>query len=138
MSYLLDTDICITLIRHKPPALLQHITRHTLDEIAISSITAAELQFGVQKSQYPERNQRALEQFLLPLSIIAFDYAAAMHYGQIRAALERQGTPIGALDLLIAAHALSLTYTLVTNNEREFARVPGLQWENWASAEGTD
>ena len=132
MSHLLDTNICIYVIKRKPPVVLQRLARHALDEIAISSITVAELHFGVQKSQYPERNRRALEQFLLPLDVVAFDYAAAAIYGQIRATLERQGTPIGALDLLIAAHALSLGYTLVTNNEREFARVPGLKVENWA------
>lgn len=133
MSHLLDMNICIYIIKRKPPVVLQRLARFALGEITISSITVAELHFGAQKSQYPERNRRALEQFLLPLNVVAFDYAAAAIYGQIRATLERQGTPIGALDLLIAAHALSLGNTLVTNNERELARVPGLTVESWAA-----
>ena len=91
----------------------------------------AELQYGVWKSQYREQNQRALSQFLIPLVIADFDEQAASVYGKVRATLEAQGTPIGSLDTLIAAHALSLNVTLVTNNIREFSRVPGLRLENW-------
>ena len=135
MIALLDTDICIALIRHKPPALFQRLTSHMPDEIRISAITAAELEYGVRKSQHPDRNGEALRRFLLPLAIVAFDAAAADAYGHLRATLERQGTTTGALDLLIAAQAVSLGCTLVTNNDREFARVPGLRVENWLREE---
>lgn len=99
----------------------------------MSSVTVAELHYGVAKSAHVERNRSALEQFLAPLVIVDFDVAAAAVYGTIRALLERRGTPIGSLDTLIAAHALSLDTTLVTNNEREFGRVPRLKLANWAA-----
>ena len=102
-----------------------------IGEVGLSTITLAELQYGVTKSQAPERNREALEAFILLLEVVTFDVAAAAAYGPIRAELERQGTPIGAIDLLIAAHALSLRVTLVTNNTREFIRVTGLRVENW-------
>lgn len=133
MKYLLDTNICIYVIKKKPPQVLQQFRSHSIGDIGISSITVAELQYGVHKSQYPEQNQRALEQFLVPLVIVGFDERAATIDGKIRAALEAQGTPIGALDMLIAAHALSLGVTLVTNNVREFSRIPELQLVNWAT-----
>jgi tRNA(fMet)-specific endonuclease VapC len=91
------------------------------------------LEFGVQKSQFPQRNQQALTQFLLPLEIVNFDRAAAVVYGNLRATLEKRGTPIGSLDTLIAAHALSLQVTLITNNIREFNRVSNLKLDNWIS-----
>ncbi|HXV98245.1 MAG TPA: type II toxin-antitoxin system VapC family toxin [Anaerolineae bacterium] len=133
MRYLLDTSICIYLIKKKPLTVLQKFETQTVGEIGVSTITVAELQFGVHKSQYPTQNQRALEQFLIPLAIVEFDYLAAVAYGRIRAILEQQGTPIGSLDLLIAAQALSLDTTLVTNNLREFSRVPNLKLVNWAN-----
>jgi tRNA(fMet)-specific endonuclease VapC len=133
VKYLLDTNICIYLIKKKPPQVLRQFRSHSIGDIGISSITVAELQYGVQKSQYPEQNQRALEQFLVPLVIAGFDEQAAATYGTIRATLEAQGAPIGALDMLIAAHALSLGVTLVTNNVREFSRVPELQLVNWGT-----
>ena len=132
MKYMLDTNICIYLIKKKPPRVLRKFSAYAVGEVAISVITVAELQFGVQKSQYPSQNQRALEQFLAPLTIAGFDSKAAIAYGRIRATLERQGTPIGSLDTLIAAHALSLDVTLVTNNVKEFSRVPDLKLANWA------
>jgi len=135
MKYMLDTNICIYLIKQKPPEVLDKFAALSFGDVGVSAITVAELQYGVRKSQYPERNQQALEQFTLPLIIAGFDHNAAAAYGSIRATLERQGTPIGALDTLIAAHALSLGVTLVTNNEREFSRVPNLTVVNWA---GTD
>jgi tRNA(fMet)-specific endonuclease VapC len=131
VKYLLDTNICVHLIRRRPEQVLQRFETLTFGDVGVSSITVAELQFGVQKSQRPLQNQEALALFLAPLIIADFDHAAAEAYGVIRAELERQGTPIGSLDTLIAAHALSLGVTLVTNNEREFSRVPGLQVENW-------
>lgn len=133
MKYLLDTNICIYLIKRKPPQVLQKFQAHSAGEIGISAITVAELHFGVQKSQYVEQNQRALQQFLLPLVCAPFDGRAAVAYGGIRATLEAQGTPIGPLDALIAAHALSLDATLVTNSIREFAMVPNLQVVDWAN-----
>jgi tRNA(fMet)-specific endonuclease VapC len=133
MRYLLDTNICIYLIKKKPAKALAKFQAHSVGDIGISAVTVAELQYGVHKSQHVEQNQRALEQFLIPLICIPFDDQAAAAYGEIRAALETQGTPIGALDTLIAAHALSLNVTLVTNNTREFSRVPGLQVVDWAN-----
>jgi len=91
----------------------------------------SELEYGVQKSNNPEKNKQALQEFLLPIEIVDFDYNASIIYGKIRAYLEKLGTPIGAMDLLIAAHALSLGIPIVTNNEKEFLRIPGLQIENW-------
>ena len=131
MKLMLDTNICIYIIKQKPLEVLAHFNRYALGDIAISSITVAELEFGVRKSQQPERNQQALDQFLLPLTIVDFDQAAAVTYGDVRTFLERQGLPIGPLDMLIAAHALSLKLVLITNNIAEFARVSGLVVENW-------
>lgn len=131
MKVLLDTNICIYLIKQKPAEVLQKFHTYNVGDVGVSLITVAELQYGAQKSQRPMPNQHALEQFLAPLMVADFDYDAAEMYGRIRAVLERQGTPIGSLDMLIAAHALRLGVTLVTNNEREFARVPGLTINNW-------
>ena len=133
MMYLLDTNICIYIIKKKPPNVLRKFKTLKLGDIGISSITVAELRYGVEKSKYGARNRRAVEQFLTPLAIADFDAKAAQTYGQIRATLEAKGTPIGPLDTLIAAHALSLGVTLVTNNIKEFSRVPGLKLENWAA-----
>jgi tRNA(fMet)-specific endonuclease VapC len=134
VKYLLDTSICIYLIEKRPPELLARFCEHAPGEIGVSAITVAELQYGVQKSQHAAQNQEALDRFLAPLVIVDFDEPAAMAYGGIRASLESQGTPIRALDTLIAAQAVSLGVTLVTNNTREFSRVPGLKPENWAAA----
>ena len=131
MKLLLDTNICIYLIKKRPPSVLKRFDALPAGTVAISSITVAELEFGVQKSQYPSQNQQALEQFLLPLAILDFDHEAARTYGRLRAWLETQGKTIGALDMLIAAHALSKGLPLATNNVREFSRVPGLKVLNW-------
>ena len=131
MKYLLDTNICIYLIKKKPPAVMSRFEEKTIGDIGVSSITVAELAYGVQKSLRRKQNQEALLQFLSPLVIAEFDSDAAFSYGQIRATLAGQGTHIGALDTLIAGHAVSLGARLVTNNEREFSRVPGLAVENW-------
>lgn len=128
---MLDTDICIALIKRQPRELIDRLKRHKPGDVAISSITHAELSFGVSKSAQPERNRAALDQFLLPLEVLAFDDVAAECYGPIRAALEVSGTSIGPLDTLIASHALSINATVVTNNVREFSRVKGLRVENW-------
>jgi tRNA(fMet)-specific endonuclease VapC len=135
MKYLLDTNICIYLIRQRPASVIREMAQQQVGDVGLSSITVAELQYGVAKSAQVERNRSALEQFLAPLVIVDFDAAAATVYGTIRALLERRGTPIGSLDTLIAAHAVSLGVTLVTNNEREFGRVPRLKLTNWAMKE---
>ena len=132
MKYLLDTNICIYLIKQKPPKVLARFNTLDLSDIGISSITVAELEYGVCKSQQQEKNRSALMQFLLPLEIVEFDQAAATLYGSIRSNLESRGLVIGAMDMLIAAHALSLGVTLVSNNVREFSRIANLSLENWA------
>jgi tRNA(fMet)-specific endonuclease VapC len=126
----LDTNICIYIINAKPPAVLARFHQYRLGEIGLSSVVAAELAYGVAKSA-SERNRRALEMFLAPLQIMPFDEKAVWIYGQLRADLERHGQSIGALDTMIAAHALSANAVLVTNNTREFDRIKGLQLENW-------
>ncbi len=132
MQYLLDTNICIYLIKQKPPKVLARFNTLALADIGISSITVAELEYGVYKSQQQEKNRSALMQFLIPLEIVEFDQAAATVYGEIRSDLESRGLVIGAMDMLIAAHALSLSVTLVSNNVREFSRIANLSLENWA------
>ncbi len=136
MKYLLDTNICIALIRHKPAALIQQLISQQPGDVGISSITLAELVHGAEKSAQVERNLSALQQFLLPLELADFDQRAALAYGKIRAELERDGQIIGSMDMLIAAHALSLDVILVTNNLREFQRVNGLTLEDWLSVSG--
>ncbi|UKO99834.1 type II toxin-antitoxin system tRNA(fMet)-specific endonuclease VapC [Nostoc sp. UHCC 0870] len=131
MRYLLDTNICIYLIKHKPQKVLDKFQTLSLSDVGISSITVAELEYGVAKSQQQNKNRTALLQFLLPLEIVEFNQASATIYGSIRSDLESRGLIIGAMDLLIAAHTLSLGVTLVTNNTREFARIPTLLLENW-------
>ena len=110
---------------------MKHFESLTLEQVCLSSITLSELEYGVQKSQHPKKNSDALSQFILPLDIYPFDVTAAHHYGKIRASLEKKDTPIGALDLMIAAHAKSLNRTIVTNNTKEFKRVSGLKVINW-------
>jgi tRNA(fMet)-specific endonuclease VapC len=121
----------MALIKQRPPQLVARLKQHEPGELALSSITLAELCFGISKSQHGARNAAALDQFLLPLDVVSFDEAAAKVYGRLRATLEAKGTPIGALDTLIASHALSLNATVVTNNTREFLRVEGLRVEDW-------
>jgi tRNA(fMet)-specific endonuclease VapC len=131
MKVMLDTNICIYLIKQQPPTVLDRFLSHPVGDIGISSITAAELAYGVNKSRHVTKNRLALEQFLAPLEVAAFDQAAAWSYGRLRGQLEAKGTPIGSMDMLIAAHALSLGVRLVSNNLKEFRRVPGLRLENW-------
>lgn len=130
---LLDTNICIDVINAKPPAVLQRFREYRIGEIGICSVVATELAYGVAKSG-STRNRQALEMFLAPLMILPFDEDAIWSYGDLRAELMRKGTPIDSLDTIIAAHALSLRCTLVTNNTREFAKVPGLALENWVTS----
>jgi tRNA(fMet)-specific endonuclease VapC len=131
IQYLLDTNICIFIIKRKPADAIERLRQSQISEVGISSITLSELEYGVAKSSKPEQNQIALAQFLAPIEILSYDHEAAQIYGQLRAFLERQGKPIGSLDMLIAAHALSLDCILVTNNEKEFDRVPNLKIDNW-------
>lgn len=131
MKYMLDTNICIYIIKRKPQVVIERFLRTEISQIGISSITLSELMYGVSKSSKPEQNQMALTQFMAPLEILPYGDDVAQYYGDIRVHLEKQGTPIGSLDMLIAAHALSAACTLITNNEKEFIRVPNLKIENW-------
>lgn len=133
MRFLLDTNICIYIIKTKPPEVRRRFEDCDPGDIGVSAITVAELEFGAAKSKWPDQAREALARFLLPLAALAFDRAAAEAYGPLRAWLEAQGKPIGANDLLIAAQALASGLTLVSNNTREFGRVPKLQVENWAT-----
>ena len=132
MNYLIDTNICIYVMKQHPLPVIQKFRQFQFGEMLVSSITVSELQYGVSKSKHREKNQQRLDQFLRPLTISPYDEMAARMYGDIRAALQQKGTLIGPLDMLIAAHALALGVTLVTNNEKEFQRVDGLNIENWA------
>ena len=129
--YLLDTDICVYIIKKKPEQVLKKLVQQDIAHVAISSITLSELEYGAEKSPYREQEKRALAEFLAPLTVLPYAEDAAACYGEARAWLEKQGTSIGPMDLLITAHALSVKATLVTNNVREFKRVPGLKVENW-------
>jgi tRNA(fMet)-specific endonuclease VapC len=131
MKYLLDTNICIYLINEKHESVLAKFKTLKVGDVGLSSITFAELMYGVHNSRHQVKNHEALQEFTLMLEIASFDEEAAVHYGDIRAYLEKKGIPIGALDLMIAAHARSMGVTLVTNNKKEFARVPELSLENW-------
>lgn len=131
MKYMLDTNICIHVIKHKPASVLAQFQQHTPQDMCISSITLAELEYGVEKSSYPEKNRVALTMFLSGITVLPFDDAAAIEYGRIRADLEKKGTPIGPNDMLIAAHAKSHRLPIITNNTREFDRVDDLKVENW-------
>jgi tRNA(fMet)-specific endonuclease VapC len=131
MRIMLDTNICIYIVNRRPPSVLERFRTFRIGDIGISTITLAELEYGAAKSEQPRKNREALEQFVSPLEVASFDQPATSAYGKIRTALEKRGRPIGAMDMLIAAHALSLGATLVTNNKREFERVLGLKVENW-------
>jgi tRNA(fMet)-specific endonuclease VapC len=133
MKLMLDTNICIYIIKQQPVAVLKRFLEYQIGDIGISSITLSELRYGVAKSLHQDKNAKALDEFITPLEIVSFDEAAAHVYGDIRAALEKAGTPIGAMDMLIAAHAVSLGIPLVTNNTREFERIPTLNIFDWIS-----
>jgi tRNA(fMet)-specific endonuclease VapC len=131
IKFLLDTNICIYIIKKKPIQVIKHLQSLDISEVGISSITLSELEYGISKSAKPEQNKLALAKFLAPLEILPYNDASAEKSGVIRLNLEKVGTPIGPLDTLIAAHALSLGCILVTNNVKEFRRIKGLQIENW-------
>ena len=127
---MLDTNICIYVINGRRADVVSRFAQHPVGELGISTVTLAELAHGAARSQSP-RSRESLERFLTPLVIADFDEAAAWQFGEVCAILRRAGTPIGPLDTQIAAHALALDCTLVTNNQREFQRVPELRVENW-------
>lgn len=130
LRYLLDTNMCIYTLKRRPTSVQERFNRHAA-HLAISSVVLAELLYGAEKSARPEHNLEQVERFATRLDVLPFDDLAAVHYGQIRAGLERPGQGIGPYDLMIAGHARSRGLTLVTNNERAFSRVPGLSLENW-------
>ena len=132
MRYMLDTNICIYAIKHKPEKVFQRLQALDPEDVCVSSVTYAELVHGVEKSAAVEKNRVALLTLLANIEILDFDVNAADCYGKIRADLEKKGTPIGPLDMMIAGHAQSLGYTVVTNNVKEFSRVKNLKIENWA------
>jgi tRNA(fMet)-specific endonuclease VapC len=128
---MLDTNTCIFLINRRSPKILERLRSHFPGDVGISSVSYAELRFGAEKSANRHRNIEALERFLIPLELAEFEERAAISYGVIREGLERAGILIGPLDTLIGAHALSISAILVTNNVREFQRIPLLRWEDW-------
>jgi tRNA(fMet)-specific endonuclease VapC len=132
MRFMLDTNICIYVIKKNPHGVAERLMALKPFDVGISSVTLAELRYGVVGSGSPKRNEEALVGFLAPFEIAPFEDIAAVHYGEIRTHLEKAGLPIGAMDLMIASHARSLDAILVTNNLKEFERVPGLTIENWA------
>jgi tRNA(fMet)-specific endonuclease VapC len=132
MRYLLDTDICIYIAKQKPRGVLARLQRLKPGDVGMSIVTYLELVFGAWKSQHREANLLRIQELEREIPVLPLEASSGRHYGQVRAELERRGSPIGAYDLLIAAHALSLGLTLVTNNAREFRRVPQLIVENWA------
>ncbi|MGE5331564.1 MAG: type II toxin-antitoxin system tRNA(fMet)-specific endonuclease VapC [Nitrospirota bacterium] len=131
VRYLLDTNICIYIAKGQPVAVRERLARHALQELALSVITVGELRFGAEKSQARERALSTIEQLVQMIPPDPLPQAAAEHYGDIRATLQKLGLPIGNNDLWLAAHARAEDWILVTNNTREFTRVPGLQVENW-------
>ncbi len=131
MKYLIDTNICIYMMNKRPAEIIRKFKQFELGEIGISIITVSELQYGVAKSTYRKKNEVRLEEFLAPFEILTYDQTAARVYGDIRFQLEKRGQPIGPLDLLIAAHAISQDLVLITNNDKEFKRIKKLKIENW-------
>lgn len=132
MTYMLDTNICIYAMKNRPEKVLERLKRELNNGICVSSITLAELEYGMKNSSNPAKNEQSLLKFLFPLSVLPFGTTAASEYGEIRAYLQKRGTLIGPLDMLIAGHARAEGLILVTNNVREFERVPGLELGNWA------
>jgi tRNA(fMet)-specific endonuclease VapC len=133
MIYMLDTNMCIYIIKQKPRKVLETLKKQDARDVCVSVVTLAELAYGVAKSQQKEKNSIALTSFLAPLEILPLSDKAAVKSGEIRATLEIKGQIIGSCDLLIAAHALSENLILVSNNTGEFGRIPGLVLQNWSS-----
>jgi tRNA(fMet)-specific endonuclease VapC len=131
MRFLLDTNVCVDYLNGRHPTVTRSILKRSPDDLCVSSIVAAELRYGAEKSAHRQRNHHRLDLFLTEIQCVDFDAVAAASYGRVRAALERRGRLIGAYDMQIAAHALALRLVLVSDNVREFRRVPGLKIENW-------
>ena len=131
MKYMLDTDTCIYVINKRPQSVFDRFKQERVGDIGLSSIALSELRYGAEKSPNPGRNLAALEGFVTPLEVLEYGEDEAEEYGRIRSHLEKNGEPIGSMDMLIAAHAKSVDVTLVTNNVREFKKVPGLRIETW-------
>ena len=132
MRFMLDTNTCVDLFRNRNDRVLRRMRRRKPEDLCISSITLSELEYGAAKSANPAKNRLALAEFMTPLSVMPYDDTVAPVYGRVRAELERAGEPIGPLDTMIAAHALALELTVVTDDEQEFIRVNGLKVQNWA------
>ena len=132
IKLMLDTNMCIYIIKQKPKKVIDNFRKLHFSAVGISSIVLSELEYGVVKSTKPAQNRLALTQFLAPLEILPYDDIAAFYYGKLGAHLQKMGTPIDSLDMLIAAHTLSVGCSLVTNNVSEFQRVPRLKILNWA------
>ncbi len=130
LKFMLDTNICIFTIKNKPQRVRDLFKSHH-GQLCISTVTLMELIYGAEKSSHPERNLADMEGFAARLEVLKYDQAAAAHTGQLRAELAKAGTPIGPYDQMIAGHARSQGLILVTNNQREFDRVPGLRVEDW-------
>ena len=131
MQYILDTNICIYIMNKRPQGVIQKFKQHDLGIIGVSTITVSELHYGISKSKKRILNAQRVQEFLIPLEIIPYDEKAAAVYGDFRCQVEERGKPIGPLDILIAAHALSRDLILITNNEEEFRRINRLKVENW-------
>ncbi|OGT25565.1 MAG: twitching motility protein PilT [Gammaproteobacteria bacterium RIFCSPLOWO2_02_FULL_42_14] len=131
MKYMMDTNICVYIMNKRPVQVIEKFHRCNMEEIGVSSIVLSELHYGAHKSQQVEKNLLAINKFSIPVQVISYDECAAECCGEIRAMLEKAGTIIGAYDLMIAAHAISLNATLITNNLKEFSRIKKLKCENW-------
>lgn len=131
MKLMLDTNICIYIIKQQPAAVLKRFLEYQIGDIGISSLTLSELRYGAAKSTQHEKNTEALDEFITPLEVVSYNEEAAHFYGGIRATLEKAGKPVGSMDMLIAAHAVSLGIPLVTNNAREFIGIPDLTCIDW-------
>jgi len=131
MKYLLDTNICIYIIKNKYIDIVKKLDRVGIDNVAVSSITVAELEYGISKSSKPKESEEKLYEFLVPFEILDFNVAAARYYGKLRGELTKNGNLIGSMDMLIASIALANDLRIVTNNEKEFERIPNLKIENW-------
>lgn len=129
--YMLDTNMCIYIIKKRPISLMEKFNSIPKNNICVSVVTYAELQYGVERSSSKRMNREIVDDFISHLTVLSWDMDAAYRYGKIRSALEEKGTPIGNMDLLISAHALSQKCTLVSNNLREFNRIKDLETENW-------
>ena len=128
---MLDTNICIYIIKNRPKSVKERFREFEIGELCISTITVSELMYGAFKSEQTQKNLKAIEGFLMPFDIVDYDFSASVEYGKIRANLEKKGKVIGNMDMQIAGHALALDVVLVTNNTKEFDRVDGLELDNW-------